>query len=266
MYKRQAAEAAAEPAVADVLSVHRGLRRGLRPVRLITPVASAEARPASAEDLARDLTGFWPFDDAPGSLTVADLSPGGHACQLRGLDPARAFVPGARGGALELGYQGWLECPQPELPARRTAAITVAAWVKREGHATMHRALAMRPMEGARGNYFFFGFAGDQLFVSSAGWGGGLTAPSTLPLGRWVHVAFTHDGSHLLRLYVDGGEVARRRTTPRAFAPVQAPLRVGAGSRGRDLAQIAQRFDGAMDELRVYERALGEAEIRALAR
>ena len=236
-------------------------RGPLRPVRLQLPPVPP---PEPVTGLSGGLTGFWPFDDGPGSTTARDHSAGGRTCQLRDLDPASAWVPGVRGAAVELGFNGWIECPQPELPARTTAAVTVAAWIKRGGTPPLHRALAMRP-SGGRGNYFFFGFGGDQLMISSTSWGGTLRAPFREPPGRWVHVAFTHEASHTVRLFVGGVEVARRRTGARPIAPVHDLLRVGAGLRGDDRTKIGQRFEGAIDDLRVYERALTEAEIRTLA-
>jgi RNA polymerase sigma-70 factor (ECF subfamily) len=237
----------------------------LPPPRLATAAAPIATRPGLA-GLGRDLTGFWRFDDGPGNTLAADRSGGRHHCELRDLDPAQAWVPGAVGGAIELGLNGWLECPQPDLPARRTAAFTVAVWVKRAGNPHMHHALAMRPMGGGRGNYFFFGFVGDQIKVQSSGWGGVLEAPFKEATGRWVHVAFTYDADQSLELYVGGVEVARSKGKPRKFGPVQGPLRVGAGLAGEERDRIGQRFEGAIDELAVYERALSPAEIGALSR
>jgi RNA polymerase sigma-70 factor (ECF subfamily) len=229
------------------------------------PALTTTAPPLSP-DLARDLTGFWRFDDEAGSSRAADRSIGGHHCELHQLDPTRAWIPGVTGGGIELGFDGWLECPQPHLPPRRTAALSVALWVKRAGNPHMNRALAMRPMGERRANYFFFGFDGDQLKVHSSGWSGILSAPFREHLGRWVHVAFTHDADLGTRLYVAGAEVARSRSGPRRFGAVQGPLLVGAGLNGPERDHMGQRFEGAIDELLVYERALSGEEIAELAR
>ena len=104
-------------------------------------------RPEVLSGLGRDLTGHWRFDDGPGSTRATDQTAAGHHCELRGLDPAQAWVPGAVGGALELGFNGWLECPQPAFPRRPSATLTVAAWVRRAGNPEMHHAIAMRAMD-----------------------------------------------------------------------------------------------------------------------
>jgi hypothetical protein len=63
----------------------------------------------------------------------------------------------------------------------------------------------------------------------------------------------TYDGANM-RLYVNGSLVAERpgSGTPRASA---GPLRIGAGSRGRF-------FKGRIDDVRIYNRALGADAIR----
>jgi len=229
------------------------------------PAKPAAAAPSPASGLERDLVGFWRFDDGPGSTRAADQSAGGYHCELHDLSPAQAWIPGAVGGALELGFEGWLECPQPDLPRRSSAALTVAMWVRRAGNPHMNHALAMRPADSGRQNYFYFGFSGDELRVSSSGWGGALGARFPREAtGRWEHVAFTYDAEHSVKLFIGGLEVARRTATPRMFGAVHQPLRVGAGLVGEKRARTGQRFEGAIDELLVYERALTGDEIRAL--
>ena len=224
------------------------------PPALITPL-----------DLGRDLVGHWAFDDRTHGAEAADSSGLGHPCQLRHLDPAAAWVEGGRGGAMALAFNGWLECPQPALPRRPGAAMTVAAWVKRAGNPRFHHAIAMRPAAAGRSNYFFFGFVDDQLVVSGSGWEGTLSAPVPPAIGTWMHVAFSHDLDRSTRLYVDGHEVARSSSRPRAMGATDRPLLIGGGLAGSDRTHVGQLFEGTLDEVVVYERALDEAELRALA-
>ena len=240
------------------------------PVRL-DPRELSRARAArillEADELGRDLVGHWRFEDGPGSSVARDHSRAGSHCELRGLDADRAWVPGHSGGGIELGFNGWLECAQPELPRRRSAGITVGAWVKRAGNPQGHRAVAARAMGTARQNYFFFGFSGDELTVVSSGWSGALRVRVPDAVGRWMHIAFTHDVDHVVTLYVDGREVGRRDTGARTFGPVQQPLLIGGSMAGAgpQRTKVGQLFDGAIDEVHVYERALSAQEISTLA-
>ena len=78
---------------------------------------------------------------------------------------------------------------------------------------------------------------------------------SANPVGVWSYVALTYDGS-TLRLFVDGRQTASRSTTG-AIETTENPLWLG-GNR-----PYGEFFDGLIDEARVYDRALTEAEVRA---
>jgi hypothetical protein len=82
----------------------------------------------------------------------------------------------------------------------------------------------------------------------------GAFAPSPLPANTWTHVATTFDGG-TLRLFVNGTEVATAAKTG-SLAASTNPLTLG----GDEI--YGQFFTGALDEVRVYNRALSAAEIQ----
>jgi hypothetical protein len=75
-----------------------------------------------------------------------------------------------------------------------------------------------------------------------------------LPVHRWSDVAVTYDGA-TLRLYVNGRQVSSRAATGTIQAPSN-PLWIG-GNR-----PYGEHFRGLIDEIRVYDHALSENEIR----
>lgn len=85
-----------------------------------------------------------------------------------------------------------------------------------------------------------------------------LQASSDLALNAWHHAAASWDGT-TKRLYADGALVAQADAT--IFATSQ-PVTVG-----EDVDNGVPRFFlvGAMDELRIYDRALSDAEIQLLS-
>ena len=83
----------------------------------------------------------------------------------------------------------------------------------------------------------------------------GVAARSDAPVGAWSYVALTYDGS-MLRLFVNGDQVASQHTTG-AVKRSGNPLWLGGNH------PYGEYFDGLIDEARVYDRALTEAEIRA---
>ncbi|MDA1169405.1 MAG: LamG domain-containing protein, partial [bacterium] len=78
-------------------------------------------------------------------------------------------------------------------------------------------------------------------------------------VNTWVHAVVTLDrGTNVMKLYADGVEVG-------SFAHAHVPasptlgLRIGEGSPG------TERFDGSLDDVRIYNRALTASEVSSLA-
>ena len=74
------------------------------------------------------------------------------------------------------------------------------------------------------------------------------------PVNRWSYVAVTYDGA-ALRLYIDGDQVSSRPSVSGAIQVPDSPLWIG-GNR-----PYGEHFDGVIDEVRVYDRALAQGEI-----
>src|SRR4029079_8726021 len=124
-------------------------------------------------------------------------------------------------------------------------------------------ALVARRMASTPSRYFLFGFLGDDLTIESNAWHGGITRPFPRQLGQWVHVAFTHDSAGVTKLFIGGIEVGRAQHAPATMNGENALLTIGAFSTPESGVARAH-FDGAIDELVLYERALSAEEITAL--
>ncbi|HEX6388808.1 MAG TPA: LamG domain-containing protein, partial [Solirubrobacteraceae bacterium] len=83
-------------------------------------------------------------------------------------------------------------------------------------------------------------------------WASGPAAPA---LNTWTHFATTYDGT-TIRLFVNGVQVGTRAQTGSLLQSTQ-PLRFGG------TAVWAEWFQGRLDEIRVYNRALTAAQIQA---
>ncbi len=73
----------------------------------------------------------------------------------------------------------------------------------------------------------------------------------------WIHLAITYDNNHM-RFYYNGVEEAVLSTTV-TIATNDLPLGIGAQSNGTVL------FDGQLDDVRIYDRALSPSEVETLA-
>lgn len=93
-------------------------------------------------------------------------------------------------------------------------------------------------------------------------------AGGVLAVGEWSHVAATWDGESMT-LHVDGVEVGRMAKGGAAVA-IDPTVAAAIGSQppqafATDPSHVVKFFDGLIDEVRIYNRALAEPEIRSLA-
>jgi RNA polymerase sigma factor (sigma-70 family) len=236
--------------------------RARGPLDLTLPVLPTRA-PAAAIDVGAGLVGHWSFDDLSGSAAARDLSGRGHDCLLRAIDGPEAWVPGRAGGAVALGTKGWLECPQPAAVGRGPVALTVALWINRQRPHTASTLVDRSFGPGAKA-YFHFALRGNTLQLWSGLWSRTTTYElESLPAG-WVHLAFTHAG-RTTKIFVDGALVAQRDDTPVKSPGTMTSAPVVVGALVKDAARPWQHLDGAIDELRLYDRAVSNDEIAALA-
>jgi hypothetical protein len=109
-----------------------------------------------------------------------------------------------------------------------------------------------------------FGFY-DELYVDPPSAGGSRRYRYSVldagqpSAGKWQHFAATY-GSDEMRIYVDGVLAGSRKVSGRPI-PSAAPLLIGCY---RHENNPDDPFRGAMDEVRVYNRALSAAEVQAL--
>jgi len=88
-----------------------------------------------------------------------------------------------------------------------------------------------------------------------------LVSESVVTDGQWHHVGLVYDRAEVRRhLYVDGIEVAAD-TTPVGGVPSGGGLHIGAGQS----LDAASFFSGLIDDVRLYNAALGAEEIETLA-
>ena len=144
----------------------------------------------------------------------------------------------------------------------------MTGWVRAVEPQPGHLALVARQLGQAADDFFFFGLLDGKLKVWSSLWQWPAQATRPLPLGRWVHVAFSHGRDGSTRLYQDGvlvGFVRRKKGLVERSALAAPRMTIGSGFNGPGEGQRVQQFSGAIDEVAVYDRALTAVEVAALA-
>jgi len=222
------------------------------------PKAAEAAEPeVKKPDISRGLVGWWKFDEVSGT-TAADSSGQGRDGTLKGsLSFDSGSEEGRIGKALKLGEADYTEITGYKGIAG-TAPRTVAAWVKTKRD--NGQILSWGRDEG--GEMFIFGFIPGRGRVGITPKGGYFYMNDKISDDTWHHVAAVVGEAELpnlhddVTLYKDGQIALIHGIGLLDLWPIDTPSDL-------DVA-IGKGFEGAVDDVRIYDRALSEEEIRLL--
>jgi hypothetical protein len=139
-----------------------------------------------------------------------------------------------------------------ELPAG-TSARSMCGWGKTDTVAGGWRWIAAYGSAGTS-QAMFIGINGTALY--GGGYGDDVYLSNFWEVGVWHHICLTYDET-TARLYADGIEVA---SSAKNWNLIQNRAHIG-----RQVNDAAEFWDGAIDDVRIYDHALSEAEIKKLA-
>jgi hypothetical protein len=194
-----------------------------------------------------------------------DLSGHGNDCQARPAGAIPTWTEGVRGRAVVLDGNTWLECARPESLAGIDRELTIALWVRPD---TLQGAQSFvaRQLGTGKDDYYLIGLRDGELLSKGNLWKSAIRRALPRNAGEWFHVAVVQrlDGRRLM--YIDGVLVkSSSRSLPVPLGGGTTRLTVGAAINGPDPTVADERLRGAVDELRLYDRALSAAEVSALA-
>ncbi|MEM7262598.1 MAG: LamG-like jellyroll fold domain-containing protein, partial [Planctomycetota bacterium] len=205
-----------------------------------------------------DLWGAWGFEEG-GGTDALDSSGNGHDGVLE--NGADRNVDGYFGSALETnGSSGNVNLGTLDIPS---GELTIMCWINADDFGVDDARILSKSTSASSNDHVWmlstidgpslrFRLKTDDGSDTSTLIGSG----GTFAAGTWVHAAATYDGS-TMRLFQDGVEVG---SAAKSGAVAQAPTVAAwiGGNPGRS----NQVFDGRIDEVKVFSRALSAAEIQ----
>lgn len=221
---------------------------------------TAEDEVGDSADLAG--VGYWPLDAGEGA--VAPDRAGDNDARFQDLlGEGPQWTEGRVGGAVA--FDGDLDALDTGASVVDTSeSFGVAAWVRLAEGGVDRTAVSQ---DGATESAFALGYrAGPDAFAFAVGDSAAVGGPS-VETGRWYHLAGTVSGC-VARLYVDGQRVATARVTSGSRGPSSVDGDGGGVTvvgRGQAGGLVTAFWEGRIDEVHVYERALSGDDVARLA-
>ncbi|MBK9127174.1 MAG: LamG domain-containing protein [Phycisphaerales bacterium] len=209
------------------------------------------------------LVGHWMFEEGSGTA-IADSSGNGHNGTALGQFTFSADVPPGIGSQYSGNFAGVSYIRVPDAPALDPSAdFTLAAWVKTYVQGGYNFILikhihgvnndgswmwgASRTLSGQVCHYFIATPWSGEQFGDTSTW---------FPLNEWHHMAYTYvDATDTFTIYLDGVPL-QTGTRVWDIADNAAHLGIGGTANG-----TGGNFQGKLDDVRLYNRALSSQEI-----
>ncbi|MCX7825374.1 MAG: LamG domain-containing protein [Verrucomicrobiae bacterium] len=239
-------------------------RFSARTIRVLTGLALALAATSSARgaELPKGLVLYLNFNEVDSAGVTADRS--GH--RLNGRVYNVKWATGKMGGAYEFtGANSFVTVPNS--PFLNVSQGTFAVWFKTsKSDAVWRRILDKRSDRGyamcIAGESKGGDTKGKLAFIANGRYF--CLSDSVVTDGSWHHAVATCDGVNL-KLYVDGALQKQVVPMPGGILPNANDLTVGLNRSNPSPQEQGQSFEGMIDEVMIFNRALTAEEIKSLS-
>lgn len=158
----------------------------------------------------------------------------------------------------------------PEQAAYQVTSLSIDAWIKIAGFPTATQGAGMIYFRGDNrpdlDPYFLYTAPGGKVgFHIGASDGSRVDITAIAPANQWIHVAGTFDDpSNTIRLYINGALAAQQTTTLVPMTIMPAANNPGVSIGNIHISPFSTPFNGLIDEVELFGRALTQAEIQGL--
>ncbi|MDZ7959418.1 MAG: LamG-like jellyroll fold domain-containing protein [Aulosira sp. DedQUE10] len=229
----------------------------LESIDVLNQATIADYDGASLATIDHGLIGRWQFDESSG-LTATDTVQNNNGTLVNNPNPQ--WSTGKFNGALRFdGVDDYVSVPSSPSLNLNGGTFTQSVWIYSQitdnGY---HGILGYQPVGSSSGRYPGI-WVYDQTKIH-AGFGDGsnwnsFTTGDVLKLNAWNNVVTSFDGT-AYKTYVNGQEV---------YSTNQFAGRKPAATQQLNIGRVDNYFQGQIDDVRIYNRALSAAEISSLA-
>ena len=200
---------------------------------------------------------WWKMDEASWNGTAGEVidatGNGNNGTSTNGANTTSTAVFG-RAGSFD-GVNDYVDINYPSLQI--TGEVTIGAWIKTTTIASGARQIVCQETGGS-GNNWYFDINRTAAKVQ-IGWSGStrLTSTGSLTTNQWYYVNFVRSGSAgawIVKIYING-------VLDSTSGTITSNPTSGTTHRIGNNGSLGQPFDGLIDDVRIYGRALGAQEV-----
>lgn len=242
-----------------------------------SPSGNLQVQPLPAPNITDNLVGYWKFDDASGSSTAVDSSGNANSGALTGFnDISSCWVTGITNGALNFNGDAstanlvaipGVGTPAPNvLDFSANPVFAMAAWVKAPSVQTNGGAIICKgtgaggeqltvDMNAGKYRFYVRNISGTVFTINTA----------IAPNDTWQHLVAVLDAINGNMNFYVNGQLVGAAVAPLSLSTNAIGHEVSIGNRQSGAATAYNLpFTGAIDDVRIYSRALTSADIQAL--
>ena len=202
------------------------------------------------------LAGHWDMDEGSGSVINDKSGNNNHGTLTNGPQ----WTQGKNGGALQFdGKDDYVDVGNNSvLNFTNTSAFSAEAWVYLTRSSGRHKGIMGKGSGSASQQYWGLYYKTDSKEWRAILYDGSIysivSSSDSQPTNKWIHLLMTYDGVNNLKFYINGNYIGQSVATLGDFSHINT-AKIGT-------IWNTFSFPGIIDEARIYNRALTEAEVK----